>query len=122
MAEPTIITCAVTGNITTVQQTPYLPCTPEQIADASLEAVRAGAAVVHLHVRYPDGRPSIELGHYREVVERLRAADEDVVINLTTCPGGRFIPGDDDPSIAAPGTTLMRPERRVEHVEALALL
>lgn len=119
MADPTIVTCAVTGNITTVQQTPYLPCTPEQIVNASLAAARAGAAIIHIHVRYPDGRPSMELAHYREVVERLRAAEEDVIINLTTGPGGRFIPSDDDPKIAAPGTTLLPPERRVEHIEAL---
>lgn len=119
MADPTIISCAVTGNVTTREQTPYLPVTPEQIANECLEAVRAGAAIVHIHVRYPDGRPSMELAHYREVVERLRAADEDVVINLTTGPGQRFIPSHDDPSVAAPGTTLIRPERRVEHIAAL---
>lgn len=119
MADPTILTCAVTGNITTLAQTPYLPVTPEQIANAGLEAVRAGAAIIHVHVRHDDGRPSMELKHYREVVERLRAADDDVVINLTTGPGQRFIPGEDTPSLAAPGTTLMRPEPRVSHVEAL---
>lgn len=119
MADPTIITCAVTGNITTLQQSPYLPCTPEQIATACLEAIRAGAAVVHIHVRHPDGRPSMEIGHYREVVERLRAADEDVIINLTTGPGGRFIPSEDEPRVAAPGTSLLRPELRVEHIEML---
>ena len=119
MADPTIISCAVTGNITTLQQTPHLPCTPEQIANACIGAVRAGAAIVHIHVRHPDGRPSMELAHYREVVERLRAHDEDMIINLTTGPGQRFIPSDEDPRIAAPGTTLMRPEPRVEHVEIL---
>ncbi|SMF17490.1 Uncharacterized conserved protein, DUF849 family [Xaviernesmea oryzae] len=119
MTDPTIITCAVTGNITSPSQTPFLPITPEQIAEACLDAVRAGAAIVHIHVRHPDGRPSMELEHYTEVVQRLRAADEDVIINLTTGPGGRFIPGDDDPSVAAPGTTLTRPERRVEHIVAL---
>ncbi len=119
MADPTILTCAVTGNITTLQQTPYLPVTPEQIAKAGLEAIRAGAAIIHVHVRHPDGRPSTELAHYREVVERLRAADEDVVINLTTGPGQRFIPSEDNPAVAAPGTTLIRPEPRVSHVEAL---
>ncbi len=115
----TILTVAVTGNQTTLAQHPGLPCTPEQIANACLATVRAGAAIVHIHVRHPDGRPSMELAHYREVVERLRAADEDVVINLTTGPGGRFIPSDDDPSVAAPGTLLLRPERRVAHIEAL---
>ena len=119
MANPTILTCAVTGNITTLAQTPHLPVTPEQIANAGLEAVRAGAAIIHIHVRHDDGRPSMELKRYREVVERLRAADEDVVINLTTGPGQRFIPSIEDPSVAAPGTTLMRPEPRVAHVEIL---
>ena len=119
MPNPTIITCAVTGNITTPEQTPYLPITPEEITNACLEAVRAGAAIVHIHVRHSDGRPSMELKHYREVVERLRAADEDVIINLTTGPGQRFIPSEDEPSVAAPGTTLMRPELRVEHIREL---
>jgi uncharacterized protein (DUF849 family) len=119
VADPTILTCAVTGNITALEQTPYLPVTPEQIAHAGIEAIRAGAAIIHVHVRHPDGRPSTELAHYREVVERLRAADEDVVINLTTGPGQRFIPSEDNPAIAAPGTTLIRPEPRVSHVEVL---
>jgi uncharacterized protein (DUF849 family) len=119
LANPTIISCAVTGNITSVESTPYLPVTPEQIANACLDAVRAGAAIVHIHVRHPDGRPSMELAHYREVMERLRAADEDVIINLTTGPGGRFVPGEQDPKVAGPGTTLLPPERRVDHIVAL---
>ncbi|GAA4328378.1 3-keto-5-aminohexanoate cleavage protein [Pigmentiphaga soli] len=119
MSEPTILSCAVTGNITTVAQHPGLPCTPEQIATACIDAARAGAAIVHIHVRHADGRPSMELAHYREVVERIRASDVDVVINLTTGPGQRFIPGADDPKVAAPGSTLMRPEPRVEHIVAL---
>jgi uncharacterized protein (DUF849 family) len=116
---PTILSCAVTGNITSIKQHPGLPCTPEQIATACIDAARAGAAIVHIHVRHADGRPSMELAHYREVVERIRASDVDVVINLTTGPGQRFVPGEDDPKVAAPGTTLMRPEPRVEHVVAL---
>ena len=119
MVQPTIISCAITGNITTVESTPYLPVTPEQIASSSLEAVRAGAAIVHIHVRHPDGRPSMEMQHYREVVDRLRAADEDVIINLTTGPGQRYVPSEPDPAGAAPGTTLMVPERRVELILAL---
>jgi uncharacterized protein (DUF849 family) len=118
-ADPTIISCAITGNHTTLAQHAGLPCTPEQIATASIEAARAGAAIVHVHVRHADGRPSLELAHYREVVERIRASDVDIVINLTTGPGGRLIPGEDDPKIAAPGSTLMRPELRVAHVAAL---
>ncbi len=119
MPDPVILTCAVTGNITTREQTPHLPCTPDEIVAECLAAVRAGAAIVHIHVRHPDGRPSMEIGHYREVVGRLRASGQDMVINLTTGPGGRFIPSEDDPSRAAPGTNLLPPERRVEHVELL---
>ena len=119
MAKKTILSVAVTGNQTTVQQHPGLPCTPEQIAISCIESAKAGAAIVHIHVRYPDGRPSMELNHYREVVERIRDSGSDVVINLTTGPGQRFIPSEDDPKVAAPGTTLMHPLRRVEHILAL---
>ncbi len=115
----TIVSCAVTGNQTTLAQHPGLPCTPQQIADACIGAAKAGAAITHIHVRYPDGRPSMELAHYKEVVDRIRDSATDVIINLTTGPGQRFIPGKDDPSVAAPGTTLMAPMRRVEHVLAL---
>lgn len=116
----TVITCAVTGNLTTREQTPHLPVTPREIAEASLEAGRAGAAIVHIHVRDPiTGRPSMELDHYREVVDRIRERDADLVINLTTGPGGRFMPGADEPRVAGPGTTLTTPERRVAHVAAL---
>ncbi|MCC2663689.1 MAG: NADPH:quinone reductase, partial [Geminicoccaceae bacterium] len=120
MAEKTIITCAVTGNITKPEQHPDLPVTPAQIAEAAIDAAKAGAAIAHIHVRDPKtGAPSMELAHYREVVERIRAGDTDLIINLTTGPGGRFVPSEDDPKVAAPGSTLVRPERRVEHVVAL---
>ena len=113
----TIITCAVTGNLTRPEQHPGLPITPEQIATASLEAAQAGAAAVHIHVRDPEtGRPSMDVALYREVIERIRAVDDALIINLTTGPGGRFIPSDNDPKIAAPGTTLLPPEKRVEHI------
>lgn len=119
MSHPTIISCAVTGNITTVAQHPNLPCTPEQIANACVSAAKAGAAIAHIHVRYPDGRPSMELAHYREVVERIRDSASDVIINLTTGPGQRFVPSEKDPAVAAPGTTLTHPERRMEHIVEL---
>ena len=119
MAQKTILSVAVTGNQTTPQQHPGLPCTPLQIATACIESAKAGAAITHIHVRYDDGRPSMELAHYREVVERIRDSGVDVIINLTTGPGQRFIPSPEDPKVAAPGTTLMHPMRRVEHVIAL---
>jgi uncharacterized protein (DUF849 family) len=120
MKSKVVITCAVTGNITKPEQSPHLPITPEQIANSALEAAEEGAAVAHIHVREPDtGRPSMRLELYREVMERIRARNRDLVINLTTGPGGRFVPSEEDPSIAGPGTTLMVPEKRVEHIEAL---
>jgi uncharacterized protein (DUF849 family) len=119
-ARKTIITCAVTGNLTRPDQHPGLPVTPRQIATASLDAARAGAAVVHIHVRDPQtGRPSMDIELYREVIRLIREVDRELVINLTTGPGGRFIPSDNDPKVAAPGTTLLAPEKRVEHIAEL---
>ena len=118
-AKKTILTVAVTGNLTTLQQHPGLPCTPEQIATAALESAKAGAAVAHIHVRHPDGRPSMELAHYRETVDRIRQKNSELIINLTTGPGGRFVPSKDDPRVAGPGSTLVHPLKRVEHIVAL---
>ena len=118
--EKVFITCAVTGNLTTPDQTPHLPITPADIAESCLAAAEAGAAIVHIHVREPStGKPSMELGLYRDVVERIRAKDKDLILNLTTGPGGRFVPSPDEPRVAGPGTTLTTPEKRVAHVAAL---
>jgi uncharacterized protein (DUF849 family) len=118
--ERIFITCAVTGNLTTPDQTPHLPITPEQIADACLGAAEAGAAIAHIHVRDPGtGRPSMEIAYYQDVVARIRARNRDLILNITTGPGGRFVPSADEPSVAGPGTTLMNPEKRVEHIAVL---
>ena len=120
MARKTIVTCAVTGNITTTAQHPRLPVTPEEIARASVDAAKAGAAVAHIHVREPEtGAPSMRVELYREVVERVRDAGSDVIVNLTTGPGGRFRPSEHDPRVAAEGSTLTTPERRVAHIVEL---
>jgi len=116
MSEPTILTVAVTGNLTTLAQNPAIPATPEQIARAAIDAAAAGASIAHIHVRHPDGRPSMEMAHYRETVERIRDSGCDVLINLTTGPGQRFVPDRANPRVAAPGTTLMPPDERVAHV------
>ncbi len=117
MNPKTLTTCAVTGNLVKPEQTPHLPITPEQIANECLAAAEAGAAQVHIHVRNPaDGRPSMELDLYRDVVSRIRQRNHDLIINLTTGPGGRYVPSEDDPKTAAPGTTLLPPEQRVEHI------
>ena len=116
----TMITCAVTGNLTKPEMNRALPVSPQQIADSALEAAEAGAAAVHIHVRHPDtGAPSMEIAHYREVVERIRARNTALIINLTTGPGGRFQPSNENPAVGGPRTNLLRPEQRVEHVIAL---
>jgi uncharacterized protein (DUF849 family) len=116
----TLITCAVTGNLVQPDQTPHLPITPEQIANECLAAAQAGAAQVHIHVRDPaSGRPSMEVALYREVVQRIRRDNAELIINLTTGPGGRFVPGQEDPKVYAPGTTLLPPARRVEHIQQI---
>jgi uncharacterized protein (DUF849 family) len=115
-----IITCAITGNLTRPEQSPHLPITPQQIADSALEAAEAGAAIAHIHVRDPEtGRPSMSIDLYRDVMDRIRAKNPKLIINLTTGPGGRFVPSEEDPKVAGPGTTLLPPARRVEHVEIL---
>jgi uncharacterized protein (DUF849 family) len=115
-----IITCAITGNLTRPEQSPFLPITPRQIADSALEAAEAGASIAHIHVRDPEtGRPSMSIDLYRDVMDRIRAKNPKLIINLTTGPGGRFVPSEEDPKVAGPGTTLMAPEKRVEHVEIL---
>jgi uncharacterized protein (DUF849 family) len=117
---PTILTCAITGNLTQPSQTPHLPITPSQLVESALEAAEAGAAAVHIHVRDPKtGAPSMDLGLYAEVVGALRRHRPELILNLTTGPGGRYVPSDDEPRVAGPGTTLLAPEKRVEHIAAL---
>lgn len=118
--KPTIISCAVTGSFPTREHNPALPVTPAEIAESCIGAARAGAAICHIHVRDPEsGAPSMALEHYAEVVGLIRNSDTDLLINLTTGPGGRFIPSDDEPARAAPGTKLTTAEIRTEHVVEL---
>jgi uncharacterized protein (DUF849 family) len=120
MARKTILTAAITGNLMTPDISPNLPVTTQQIADQALDAAQAGAAIVHLHVRDPKTtKGSMRLDLYEDLVGRIRDKNKDVLINLTTGEGGRFIPSDDNPQIAANGSTLCGPEKRVAHVEAL---
>lgn len=116
-----IITCAVTGAGDTVGKHPDIPVTPAQIATAALEAARAGAAVVHIHVREPDtGKPSRRVELYREVVERIRDSQVDVILNLTTGMGGDLWLGpDENPLDLAPETDCVGQVERMAHVEAL---
>ena len=120
MRGTTILTCSVTGNHTMREQSPALPVTPAEIAQSAVEAARAGAAILHLHARDPaTGRGTTRAELFDEIVARIRDAGCDAILNLSTGEGGRFIPSEDDPRVAAPGSTLMRPELRVAHVERL---
>ena len=120
MPDKTIITCAVTGGADTAHRNPAVPVTPVQIARASLDAEKAGAAIVHIHVRdEATGKASMDLALYREVVARIRDAGSNLVINLTTGPGARFVPGDVEPVTMDESSTMHAPETRLEHVEAL---
>lgn len=120
MTDKTIITCAVTGSAPTPEKNPAVPVTPEEIAHSALDAAKAGAAVAHIHVRDPEtAKRSMELDHYREVVARIRDSGSDLIINLTTGPGARFVPGRDDPMDPAAGSMLETAAVRVRHVEEL---
>lgn len=120
MGRQTILTCAVTGNITTRAQHPRLPITPAEIAAAAIEAGKAGAAVAHIHARDPQTeRGSMDTDLFAEIVARIRDAGSDIILNLSTGEGGRFVPGETEPALAGPGTTLTTPERRVAHVKTL---
>ena len=84
MAEKVIITAAVVGAEVTREQNPAVPYTPSEIAQAAVDAWRAGAAAVHLHARWPDGRPSQRPEHFREIIDRIREAGSDVVVQCST--------------------------------------
>jgi uncharacterized protein (DUF849 family) len=115
------ITCAVTGVGATTARSELVPVTPEKIADAAVEAARAGAAIVHIHVRHPEtGGPSRDPALYREVVERIRSSDTDVVLNLTAGMGGDLVLADvERPLPPSKGTDMAGATERLEHVREL---
>jgi uncharacterized protein (DUF849 family) len=116
------ITCAVTGVGDTAGRSDRVPVTPQQIADAAIEAAEAGAAVAHIHVRDPEtGKGSRDPRLYREIVERVRAADTDVVLNLTAGMGGDLVLGGDEAPLPFDdeGTDLAGATERLAHVEQL---
>lgn len=116
-----IVTCAVTGAGDTIGKHPAIPVTPKQIAEAAIEAARAGATVAHCHVRDPEtGRGSRDPALYREVVDRIRSSDTDVIINLTAGMGGDLeIGGGESPMLFGAATDLVGGLTRLAHVEEL---
>lgn len=122
MVSEVFITCAITGSGSNVDRSPYVPVTPEEIAHSAIEAARAGAAVVHLHVRDPKTRQgSRDLTLYRELLRRIRESDVNPVINLTTANGGDLVlGGSDSPLPLNPtGTDIVGALERLAHVEEL---
>jgi uncharacterized protein (DUF849 family) len=116
----TVITCAVTGGGNTVQKSDKVPVTPKQIAAACLEANKAGAAVVHIHVRDPKtGLASRDPQLYREVVERVRDSGTNVVLNLTTGMGADWAPSEANPSVGTADSDMVGPMERMVHVDQL---
>ena len=118
MNREVFVTCAVTGSGSTQDKSPYVPRSPAQIADSAIAAAKAGAAVVHCHVRDPEtGAPSRDLALYREVTDRIRDAEVDVVLNLTAGMGGDIVFGSSSqPFPVADGTDMIGAEERVAHV------
>jgi uncharacterized protein (DUF849 family) len=118
MNSDVIITCAITGDDTKVTKSPHCPITPEQIAASAIEAARAGAAIVHIHVRDPDsGAFSMATRHYREVVRHIRDSKVDVLVNLTCGMGGYICIGKHGLSdTPAAGTDFVTQEERMRHV------
>ncbi|OSQ44504.1 3-keto-5-aminohexanoate cleavage protein [Thalassospira sp. MCCC 1A01428] len=119
MNRDVFITAAVTGSGATQDKSPHVPRSPKEIADSAIDAARAGAAIVHCHVRDPKtGAPSRDPGYYREVTERIRAADIDVILNLTAGMGGDIVFG----SAEAPlplnpaGTDMIGATERMAHI------
>jgi uncharacterized protein (DUF849 family) len=120
MNRDVIVSCAVTGAGDTVGKHPAIPVTPEQIAQACIEAARSGAAIAHVHVRDPHTGKAARAPHlYREVVERVRASDVDVVLNLTAGMGGDFVPEPQEPWRGGAGTDMASVEDRLSHVVEL---
>ena len=115
-----IVSCAVTGAGDTVGKSPHIPVTPEEVANAAIEAAKAGAAIAHIHVRDPEtGKGSRDPELFKEAVDRIRSSDTDVVINLTSGMGGDWSPSEEDPSMPGPGTDMIGPLERLAHVKEL---
>jgi uncharacterized protein (DUF849 family) len=119
MNREAFITCAVTGSGDTASKSKHVPITPRDIAASAIEAAKAGAAIVHCHVRDPEtGAPSRRNDLYREVTDRIRSADIDVIVNLTAGMGGDLVFG----SVEAPlplntqGTDMAGASERVSHI------
>lgn len=117
MKRKVALTCALTGSGDSHLKHPGVPKTPEEIAAAAVEATKAGASIVHMHVRDPiTGSPCRDLKLYQETVRLIRDADVDVCINITTGMGGDWLPDKENPLMPGPGSDMATPYERMEHI------
>ncbi len=119
MNREVFITCALTGSGSTQDRSPHVPRSPKEIAASAIEAAKAGAAIVHCHVRDPEtGAPSRKADYYREVTDRIRSADVDVVLNLTAGMGGDMVFGPTHAPLPLneKATDMAGAEERVAHI------
>ena len=113
-----VLTCAVTGAGDTTSKSPHVPVTPKEVADAAIEAAKAGASIAHIHARDPEtGQGSRDPKLFKEIVDRIRDSDTDIVINITAGMGGDWISDADNPAMPGPGTDMIGPEERLAHVK-----
>ena len=113
-----VLTCAVTGAGDTSGKSRHVPVTPKEISDSAIEAAKAGASIVHIHARDPEtGQGSREPKLFKEIVDRVRESDTDVVINITAGMGGDWVSDPSNPAMPGPGTDMIGPEERLAHVK-----
>jgi uncharacterized protein (DUF849 family) len=118
MNSKVFITCAITGSGSSQDRSPHVPRSPKEIAESAIAAAKAGAAIVHCHVRDPEtGVPSRDLKLYREVTDRVRDSEVDMVLNLTAGMGGDMVFGSPDrPLPLSNSTDMASAEERVAHI------
>ncbi|MCF7914768.1 MAG: 3-keto-5-aminohexanoate cleavage protein [Spirochaetaceae bacterium] len=120
MKKTILLTAAVTGAGDSHSKSPHVPVTPKEIANAAIASAKSGATVAHIHARDPKtGGISHDIEHYREIVDRIRNSETDVIINLTSGGGGDFIPSLDTPAAGGDGTDIQTPTERHEPVGEL---
>jgi len=118
MQNEVILTCAVTGAGDTTGKSPHVPVTPKDIANAAINAAKAGAAIAHIHARDPEtGLGSRDPRLFKEIVDRVRDSETDVVINITAGMGGDWISDTSDPAMPGHGTDMIGPEERLAHIK-----
>lgn len=120
MNKNVILSCAVTGAGETTAKSEHVPVTPKEIADSAIKAAKAGATIAHIHARDPEtGKLSHDVNLFKEIVERVREADTDVILNITAGGGGDWVPSSEDPTRGGEGTDIQTPAERHEPVGLL---